>query len=92
MGLSKQEQEIIISKCADMDMFEAYCSDVRYIKKLDKIATAYKSDMVDGEVVAKYYRLTSKQLLLRLEPKKKELTEKQRQVLRDRLNKARNSQ
>lgn len=92
MVLSKQEQEIHIAKMGDMDLYEVYCSDVKLMRKLDKVSDAYKEDVIDGEVVAKHYRLTLKQILFRLEPKRRELTDEQREVLKERLNKARNSQ
>lgn len=92
MALSREEQEVIITKTADKDIYDVYCTDLKYMKKLDKISNAYKEDIINGEVVAKYYKLTIKQLLLRNEPKKRELTEEQREVLRERLNNARNSQ
>ena len=94
MGLSVEEQELHISMMRGDERFTVYASNTLYINKLDKFA-AKNSDWkveeiakVDGEVVAKTYSAPIKYLLLREKiPPKRELTEEEKEVLRERMQK-----
>ena len=90
MALLKEEQEICITKLATENVWEVYTSDRKYMNKLNKIgAVAYNVEKIEGEEVGWFYRLDSKQVLLRETPKKRVLTEEQRQKMAKRLKEAR---
>ena len=80
-----EERETHISKINGEDFWRVYTTDSRYIRKLDKITDAVEVTYQDGEVFSKTYKLTEKQLLLRNEPKKRELSEEQKLALTKRL-------
>ena len=90
MALLKEEQEICITKLATENVWEVYTSDRKYMNKLNKIgAVAYNVEKIEGEEVGWFYKLDFKQVLLRETPKKRVLTEEQRQKMAKRLKEAR---
>lgn len=90
MALLKEEQEICITKLATENVFDIYTSDRRYVTKLNKIgAVAYKVETIDNEEIGWFYKINENQLLLRQEPKKRVLTDEQKQEMAERLRQAR---
>lgn len=94
MGLSVEEQELHISMMRGDERFTVYASNTLYINRLDKYV-ARNSDWkvedvakANGEVVAKTYSAPVKYLLLREKlPPKRELTEDEKEALRERMQK-----
>ncbi len=88
MNLKKEEQETTISMDAtNRDLWLVYSSDPVMIARLDKIAKTVKSDSWGN-----FYRLKGRQVLLRLVPKKRVLSESHKAKLLNGLSKARNLQ
>ena len=86
MALLKEEQEICITKLATENVFEVYVSDKRYVTKMNKIgAVPYKVEYMEGEEVGWFYKIDEKQVLLREKPKKRVLSDKQKQEMAERL-------
>ena len=74
--LEAEEREIHIFKTDNEDEFSIYVSSPIWMRKIEKKGyTAYKEDTMDGEVVAKYYKLPQKFLKF---GKEIELTDEQR--------------
>lgn len=95
-GMTRREQETIISFNAAEDSAELYTADPVYIRKLDKLVKSnpkqFKQGRVEtyqGEIVAKCYMFPKRFLSIRSKDIKRELTEKQREELAERLRKAR---
>lgn len=95
-GMTRQEQETIISFNAAENTAELYTADPVYIRKLDKLveknSEQFKSGRVEtyqGEIVAKRYIFPKRFLSIRSKDVKRELTEEQRKELAERLKKAR---
>lgn len=95
-GMTRQEQETIISFNAAEDNAELYTADPVYIRKLDKLVKSnpeqFKQGRVEtyqGEIVAKRYMFPKRFLSIRSKDIKRKLTEKQRKELAERLRKAR---
>lgn len=95
-GMTRREQETIISFNAAEDSAELYTADPVYIRKLDKLVKSnpeqFKQGRVEsyqGEIAAKRYMFPKRFLSIRSKDIKRELTEKQREELAERLRKAR---
>lgn len=90
MALLKEEQEICMTKLATENVWRVYTSDRRYVTKLSKIgAEPYKTEKIGDEEVGWFYEIDEKQVLLRDIPKKRILTEEQKQQMAERLKVAR---
>lgn len=94
MGLSVEEQELHINMMRGDERFTVYTSNTLYINRLDKYAEKNpewkieKICKVDGEVVSKEYSAPVKYLLLREKfPPKRDLTEEEKEALRERMKK-----
>lgn len=95
-GMTRQEQETIISFNAAEDTAELYTADPVYIRKLDKLVKGNpeqfkqrREETYQGEIVAKWYTFPKRFLSIRSKDVKRELTEEQRKELAERLKKAR---
>lgn len=95
-GMTRQEQETIISFNAAKDSAELYTADPVYIRKLEKLVKSNpeqfkqgRTETYQGEIVAKRYTFPKKFLSIRSKDVKRELTEEQRKELAERLKKAR---
>lgn len=91
-GMTRQEQETIISFNAAEDTAEFYTADPVYIRKIDKLVEKnpeqFKPGLVEtyqGEIVAKRYIFPKRFLSIRSKDVKRELTEEQREELAERL-------
>lgn len=91
-GMTRREQETIISFNAAEDTVELYTADPVYIRKLDKLAEKnpeqFKPGRVgtyQGEIVAKRYIFPKRFLSIR--SKERSLTDEQRAELAARLSK-----
>lgn len=88
--LSNAERETHINQCADdRSYWEVYSDDPVLIKKIDKIAEAYKVVNAGMQQEGKYWRLEKGQVTLRNKPKKKVYTDEEKEVLAERLRLAR---
>jgi hypothetical protein len=59
--LSAEEREIHIFKTDDEDEFSIYVSSPVYMRKIERQGyKSYKEDTMDGEIVAKYYKIPQK--------------------------------
>lgn len=94
MGLSVEEQELHINMMRGDDRFSVYASSTLWINKLDRFAAKnpeWKVERVNkshGEIVSKEYSAPVKYLLLREKlPPKRELTEEEKEALRERMQK-----
>ncbi|HYV52076.1 MAG TPA: hypothetical protein VE971_02170 [Candidatus Eisenbacteria bacterium] len=86
MGFSLAEQEFQVSFCADEDTICFTSSYPKYSNKLKKIAEALGVEVTylrGGDTIRVY--LPPECLLLREPPKKRELTEEQREQARERM-------
>lgn len=91
-GMTRQEQETIISFNAAGDTTELYTADPVYIRKLDKMVEKnpeqFKPGRVEtcqGEIVAKCYIFPKRFISIRSKDVKRELSEEQRKELAERL-------
>lgn len=85
MALSKQEQEVCITKTGNMGEYLVYCTDPVYARRIIKTGNEpYKVDGIDGEDIAWYFKLPLECLLVRKVPKKREYTEEQLKNLKER--------
>lgn len=91
-GMTRQEQETVISFNAAEDTAELYTADPVYIRKMDKLTEKnpeqFKLGRVEtyqGEIVAKRYIFPKRFLSIRSKDVKRELTEEQRKELAERL-------
>ena len=94
-GMTRREQETIISFNAAEDTAELYTADPVYIRKLDKLREGNpeqfklgKVETYQGKIVAKRYIFPKRFISIRSKDIKRELTEKQRKKLVERLRKA----
>lgn len=75
--LDKCEREINFIKTDDENEFNVYCTSPSWIRKIEKAdIKSYKEDYIDGELVAKYYRIDKSRLSIK--KKRKPMTEEQR--------------
>ena len=89
MGLSKQEQEVVITKLGDEKEWSVYVSDLKYKRKLDKLGVQYyKTEIMGGEVVGWFYKLDEKMISIRKKPNRRELTEEEKQEIAERFKKS----
>ena len=91
MSLSLSEQEVCINAIRDEEFATAYCSDVTWITKFDKLV-AKSPDLF--EVVAeteygKTYRFPKRLISIRSSIVTREMTDEQKQLAADRLRNAR---
>lgn len=91
-GMTRREQETIISFNAAEDTVELYTADPVYIRKLNKLAEKnpeqFKPGQVEncqGEIVARRYIFSKRFISIRSKDVKRELTEEQRKELAERL-------
>ena len=91
-GMTRQEQETIISFNAAEDTAELYTADPVYIRKMDKLTEKnpeqFKLRCVEkcqGEIIAKRYIFPKRFISIRSKDIKRELTEKRRKELAERL-------
>lgn len=93
-GLTREEQEVIITTCAADDLVEVYVADPIYMRKLDKRVEQdpenYKVKSRNAYSVT--YTMPKKLLQFRLPVAPRELTEEQREELRERMKKAQAAQ
>ena len=85
--LTKYEQEVHLSFNEEDKTWEAYVSSQGYIKKFDEagwecVKTQYYSN---GEVMAKFYKAPKNAVSIRKIKEKRELTEEERNVLKERV-------
>ncbi len=89
MALSRQEQEIVITKLGDEKEWSVYVSDLKYKRKMDKIGVEYyKVEIMGGEVVGWYYKLDEKMISIRKKPNRRELTDEEKQEIAERFKKS----
>ena len=93
-GLTREEQEVIITTSAADDLAEVYVADPIYMRKLDKRVEQdpdnYKVKSRNAYSVT--YTMPKKLLQFRLPVAPRELTEEQREELRERMKKAQAAQ
>ena len=92
--LSRYEQEVVIGFNAEEDTAELYTADPVWIRKLDRLVEQnpeqFQLDRVDkcqGEIVSKRYTFPKRFVSIRSKDIKRELTDKQKAELVDRLGK-----
>lgn len=89
MGLSKQEQEVVITKLGDEKEWSVYVSDLKYKRKLDKLGVQYyKTEIMGGEVVGWFYKMDEKMISIRKKPNRRELTDEEKQEIAERFKKS----
>lgn len=82
--LSPEEKETHICTSSADEEWSIYTCQSRMIKKLDKMGlVVYQEDIIEGEVIGKYYKIPLDYLSIRVK-KKREMTEEQREELRQR--------
>lgn len=94
MGISIQEQETTINFYRNSDIAQIYTSDSTMITRLDKLAESDDApewklvevhrSMADGSIVAKTYETKKRLVSFRAAINQRELTEEQREELRER--------
>lgn len=91
-----EEQETIIRIDRLSNTAEIYTSDSRHMNKFDKLVEKnpdewkfVKQDTCDGDVTGKFYRCPVKYVSFRSKIVKRELTEEQKEEVRERLKRAR---
>lgn len=91
-GMTRREQETIITFNAAEDTAELYTADPVYIRKLDKLTEKnpeqFKPGQVEtyqGEIVAKRYIFPKRFISIRSKDVKRKLSEEQRKELAERL-------
>ena len=96
VGMTRREQETIVSFNVAEDTAELYTADPVYIRKLDKLVEKNpeqfkpgRAKIYQGEITAKRYTFPKRFLSIRSKDVKRELIEKQRKELAERLKKAR---
>lgn len=89
-----EEQETIINISRTNDIASIYTSDTRYMTKLDRLVKnnpdewkCTGQEKQEEDVVAKYYECPAKYTSFRSRTVKRELTEEQKEVLRERMKK-----
>lgn len=87
MGYVSEEQEININKVRTDDYFEVYTNDSTWLTKLLKFAEPIDPEYEDGRIISAKFRLKKNQVTLRKSPKKREMTEEQRQEMAERMRK-----
>ena len=92
-----EEQETIINISRTENTATIYTSDSRYMTKLDKLVEnnpdewkCTGQEKQEGDVVAKYYECQAKYISFRSRTVKRELTEEQKEILRERMKKMQN--
>lgn len=89
MGLSKQEQEVVITKLGDKKEWSVYVSDLKYKRRMDKLGVQhYKTEIMEGEVVGWFYKLDEKMISIRKKPNRRELTDEEKQEIAERFKKS----
>ena len=91
MGLSLSEQELIINASRDEDFATAYCSDVTWITKFDKLVKKSPDlfEVVSQDKYGKTYRFPKKLISVRSAIVTREMTEEQKDLAAERLKLAR---
>ena len=96
-GLTLEEQEIVITMSGRTDKISVFTSYPHWIKRLDKYCEenpdawkCVKVDVIDGEVAGKFYECPKD--LLKLQKKKRFVSEEQRRASAERLASYRQSQ
>ena len=97
MGISRQEQETIISFNAEEDTATIWASDPSWIRKMDKLVDSNpdefkctRQEEMDGQVIQKRYEMPKKYVSIRSKSRKREMTEEQKKINAERLREARN--
>lgn len=91
MALTSIERETVIVTNDEEKYWEVYTCQTKMINKLQKLGIEpYKTDILDGEIVGKYYKVPLENIKI---GKKREvnLTDDQRQEIAERMKKARES-
>ncbi len=88
-----EEQETVINYGRTDDYLTLWTSDQTVMTKIDKLKAweLVKTETSDGKIYAKEYRAPKKLLSFRSKTKTRELTEEQRQVLSERMERARSA-
>lgn len=92
MGVSLEEQEIVINASRTKEMASIYVSDRRWITKMEKkvaanpeLFTVKEVFTVDGEMVGKVYEFPARLISIRSKITKRVLTEEQKAAQAERL-------
>lgn len=93
------ERELIVSYYTDQDIAQVYTSDYNLMAKFDKFVESNpdvwklkRTQKCQGDVVGKDYECPAKCISFRAEPpKKREMTEEQKEMAREQLRKYRES-
>lgn len=94
MRIATDEQETTVSFCRNEKAVSVWTSDTTMFTRFDKLCSAapdfYQCTEVardrDGDIISKTYRITDKDMLtFKTKKKKLNLTEEQRQAMRERV-------
>lgn len=88
-GLSREEQEVIITTCAADKTAEVYTADPVYMRKLDKLCERYPEHykLKSRNSYSATYVMSKRLLGFKPAAAPRELTEEQRAELRERMKK-----
>lgn len=89
MGYNSEEQEININKERLNNQFNVYTNDSTWLTKLLKFAEPINPEYENGRIISAQFKLDANQITLRKKPKKRQMTDEQRQKVAERLAKAR---
>lgn len=88
--LSAIERETVIQMSSIDNEWNVYTSQKNIMRKIEKLGIEpYKVDKIDGEIVAKFYKVPKKQIKIVKQRAKREYTEEERRILIERMNRIR---
>ena len=90
MGYSRDEQETSLVFDNSTGDWTVYSTVPKHIRKLSNLTELFVIESEDDRPIAVRGTLTEKQVSMKNIPKKREMTEEQRQQAAERLSKARN--
>jgi hypothetical protein len=91
MGYSREEQETSLVFDNSTGEWTVYSTVPKHIRKLSNLAELFVLESEDDRPIAVRGNLLEKQVSMKNVPKKREMTEEQRQQAAERLSKARNA-
>ena len=91
MGYSRDEQETSLVFDNSTGDWTVYSTVPKHIRKLSNLTELFVIESEDDRPIAVRGTLTEKQVSMKNIPKKREMTEEQRQQAAERLSKARNA-
>ncbi|AOH53334.1 hypothetical protein ABE28_003140 [Peribacillus muralis] len=91
MAYSREEQETSLVFDNSTGEWTVYSTVPKHIRKLSKLTELFVLESEDDRPIAVRGTLTEKQVSMKNIPKKREMTEEQRQQAAERLSKARNA-